>query len=98
MTKGWILRTVVGLALSFSLGVLALAKDKRASEPSNPSYDLPQPEKERIDANAYLQIREEVIGYSHLMEYASGLMDGIGAHLTGSAAGAMAGEKSVEPK
>ena len=135
MTNACILRTVVGLALSFSLGVLALAKDKRASEPSNPSYDLPQPGKKRIDANPYLRIREEGIGYSHAMEYASGLMDGIGARLTGSpnynaamrdlilprkpfphpemeeqrsapmkgvmpgtVAGAMAGEKSVEPK
>jgi carboxypeptidase Q len=84
MTTAGMLRNVVALALSFSLSVPALAKDKKAPEPSKPSYDLPQPEKEQIDANAYLRIREEGIGYSHVMEYASGLIDGIGPRLTGS--------------
>jgi hypothetical protein len=84
MANACILRTAVSLALLLSVSVPALAKDKKVPEPSRPSYDLPQPEKEQIDANAYLRIREEGIGYSHVMEYASGLMDGIGARLTGS--------------
>ncbi len=47
-------------------------------------YDAPQPEKEKIDLQMYDEIRNEGIAHSHVMEYASGLMDGIGPRLTGS--------------
>src|SRR5215472_11108123 len=47
-------------------------------------YDQPQPAHENLDLTMYQRIREEGIQHSHVMEYASGLMDGIGARLTGS--------------
>jgi carboxypeptidase Q len=63
-----------------------LAGDKAApkSEVDKPSYELPQPAKETLDLTVYERIREEGLGHSHVMEYASALMDGIGPRLTGS--------------
>ena len=59
-------------------------KNVTANELTQPSYELPQPDKERLDYQMYQRIREEALAHSHVMEYASGLMDGIGARLTGS--------------
>ena len=39
---------------------------------------------EALDLNMYQQIRDEGFHHSHVMEYASGLFDGIGPRLTGS--------------
>ncbi len=69
--------------------VLYTAADKKKNsaspaETSRPSYELPQPAKEDIDYSMYQQIREEGLKHSHVMEYASALMDGIGPRLTGS--------------
>ena len=63
-----------------------VAGDKAApkSEVDKPSYELPQPAKENLDLTAYQRIREEGLDHSHVMEYASALMDGIGPRLTGS--------------
>src|SRR5579863_1887784 len=79
-------------ALVILLAVVALplvAADKSKNKPnsadaSRPSYELPQPDKENIDYTMYQRIREEGLTHSHVMEYASALMDGIGARLTGS--------------
>ncbi len=46
--------------------------------------DVPQPTTESIDLNAYNAIREEGLQHSHVMDYAGGLIDGIGPRLTGS--------------
>jgi peptidase M28-like protein len=54
------------------------------SETSHPSYESPQPAKESLDLTMYQRIRDEGLGHSHVMEYASALMDGIGPRLTGS--------------
>lgn len=43
-----------------------------------------QPATESIDLNAYNAIREEELQHSHVLDYAGGLMDGIGPRLTGS--------------
>ena len=43
-----------------------------------------QPLVESIDMAAYQQIRDEGLNHSHVMEFASALMDGIGPRLTGS--------------
>src|SRR5277367_6317058 len=45
---------------------------------------IQQPSTEAIDLNAYNAIREEGLEHSHVMDYAGGLMDGIGPRLTGS--------------
>ncbi len=71
--------------LSFSL----LAADKKTKETKSddstrPSYEQPQPAVENVDLTMVQRIREEGLAHSHIMEYASGLMDGIGARLTGS--------------
>jgi hypothetical protein len=76
---------IFGLMLTPLLG--AKWEKRRATDsPSRavPSYDLPQPENETIDFNAYQSIRKEGTTYSHVMEYASALMDAIGSRLTGS--------------
>jgi carboxypeptidase Q len=46
--------------------------------------DVQQPSTESIDLNAYNAIREEGLQHSHVMDYAGGLIDGIGPRLTGS--------------
>jgi hypothetical protein len=75
------------LIASFTLSLAAAQKEKKvpvAKEPPKPSYELPQPEKETLDYRAYDEIRQEALAHSHVMEYASALMDGIGPRLTGS--------------
>jgi carboxypeptidase Q len=71
--------------LAFSM--FAADKDKKETTPKDsprPSYEMPQPEKESLDLAMYQNIREEALTHSHIMEYASGLTDGIGPRLTGS--------------
>jgi carboxypeptidase Q len=69
----------------FSLPLSAADKSKtNSSEASKPSYELPQPAKETLGLNMYQQIRIEGLTHSHVMDYASALMDGIGPRLTGS--------------
>ena len=60
------------------------SKENKAEETSKPSYELPQPATENLDYTMYQRIRDEGLSHSHVMDYASGLMDGIGARLTGS--------------
>jgi carboxypeptidase Q len=71
--------------LAFSM--FAADKDKKETTPKGsprPSYEMPQPEKESLDLAMYQNIRDEALTHSHIMEYASGLTDGIGPRLTGS--------------
>jgi carboxypeptidase Q len=77
--------TILIAGLTFSL--FAADKDKKETTPKeslHPSYELPQPEKESLDLAMYQSIRIEALTHSHVMEYASGLADGIGPRLTGS--------------
>jgi hypothetical protein len=50
----------------------------------NDAQMLRQPATESIDLNSYNAIREEGLQHSHVMDYAGGLVDGIGPRLTGS--------------
>lgn len=75
------------LLVCFTLPISAADKNKSntsSSDANKPSYELPQPAKETLDLSMYQQIRYEGLAHSHVMEYASALMDGIGARLTGS--------------
>src|ERR1700688_385103 len=75
------------LLISFTSPISAADKNKssaNSSDANKPSYELPQPAKETLDLSMYQQIRFEGLAHSHVMEYASALMDGIGARLTGS--------------
>ena len=80
-------RMLVVAALALSLCPCLSPANKRSKEisnPARPSYELPQPARENLDYTMYQRIRQEGIAHSHVMEYASALMDGIGARLTGS--------------
>jgi len=80
---------------AFSLSVLTLlavahAADKKPGKTVDPQQagwndaQMQQPGTESIDLNAYNAIREEGLEHSHVMDYAGGLIDGIGPRLTGS--------------
>jgi carboxypeptidase Q len=75
---------VLLLSGTFSVPAFAQKKSSAPKEPAKPSYEMPQPEREALDSQAYASIREEAILRSHVMEYASALTDGIGPRLTGS--------------
>ncbi len=69
------------------LSAHAADKKKAAAEPQPAAVDPyaeVQPATESVDLNMYQQIREEGLNHSHVMEFASALMDGIGPRLTGS--------------
>ena len=70
------------LALSFSAA--AQSKKDAPKDSPRPSYESPQPATESLDLSMYQSVREEAIAHTHVMEYASALMDGIGPRLTGS--------------
>jgi carboxypeptidase Q len=72
------------LVIYFTLPLAAADKKSNSPDANKPSYELPQPAKENLDLSMYQQIRIEGLTHSHVMEYASALMDGIGPRLTGS--------------
>ena len=87
MRNAKLLSVTTTLLIYFALPLSAADKSKtntNSSDSNNPSYELPQPAKENLDLNMYQQIRIEGLTHSHVMDYASGLMDGIGPRLTGS--------------
>lgn len=59
-------------------------KTKPAASAVTDPYAEVQPATETLDLAAYQRIREEGLNHSHVMDFASGLMDGIGPRLTGS--------------
>ncbi len=79
---------VAGLCVLSCVTVSLLGAQKKKAPPApgaaKPSYEVPQPQKETLDYAAYANIRAEALSHSHIMEYASALMDGIGPRLTGS--------------
>ncbi|HZC21920.1 MAG TPA: M20/M25/M40 family metallo-hydrolase [Candidatus Binatia bacterium] len=82
-------RFFLTLAVICGLTLFAPAADKKSKETkvddtAKPSYELPQPATETLDLTMYQRIRQEGLTHSHVMDYASGLMDGIGPRLTGS--------------
>ena len=82
------LRACLSLLISFALTLSAAAANKAktaAGDANQPSYALPQPQRETLDYGMYQRIRDEGLGHSHVMEYASALDDDIGPRLTGSA-------------
>jgi len=72
--------------ICFALPLAAADKktNPNSSDANKLSYELPQPAKETLDLSMYQQIRYEGLAHSHVMEFASALMDGIGPRLTGS--------------
>jgi len=62
------------------------AADKPKTQPPTvvDPYAEVQPATESLDMNMYQRIRDEGLNRSHVMEFATALMDGIGPRLTGS--------------
>ena len=78
------LRRTLVFAASVLLVTGSHAADKTEPAAGWNDSQMQQPATEQIDLNAYNAIREEGLEHSHVMEYAGGLMDGIGPRLTGS--------------
>lgn len=75
----------VVLCLSLILAPsLLVAENGKSPESAFPSYAQSPAEHESLDLSMYQRIREEGLYHSHIMEYASALMDDIGPRLTGS--------------
>src|SRR5277367_5529016 len=66
------------------------AADKTKTDKAKPTtaevdpYTEVQPATETLDLIAYQRIRDEGLNHSHVMDFATALMDGIGPRLTGS--------------
>ena len=75
-------------AVTLAGAVSLYAADKSKSAPAVPAaadpYSEVQPATECLDLNMYQRIRDEGLNRSHVMEFASALMDGIGPRLTAS--------------
>src|SRR5580693_7670207 len=71
----------------FAAALVLHAADKTKTPPAAAAtdpYAEVQPATETLDLNMYQRIRDEGLNHSHVMEFASALMDGIGPRLTGS--------------
>jgi hypothetical protein len=77
-----------------AVALLAAAVSLHAADKSKPApapavqpvdpYAEVQPAAEKLDLAMYQRIRDEGLNHSHVMEFATALMDGIGPRLTGS--------------
>ncbi|WP_348270843.1 M20/M25/M40 family metallo-hydrolase [Terriglobus roseus] len=81
---GALRRGVCAVTLLSTIAVTAVPVALAQAAKKVPSYYGPQPATEDIDLGIYAQIRTEGLSHSHVMEYISGLSDGIGPRLTGS--------------
>jgi hypothetical protein len=73
-------------AALLSAAVASHGSDKpkpSATAPVDPYAEV-QPATESLDLSMYQRIRDEGLNHSHVMEFATALMDGIGPRLTGS--------------
>ncbi len=70
--------------LCAAVALYAAEKPKPAAPASVDPYAEVQPATESIDLNMYQRIRDEGLNHSHVMEFATALMDGIGPRLTAS--------------
>jgi len=85
-------RRTVALAAAALLAtspVFSNETDKKSTKPAEASAgwnesQMQQPATESLDLGMYNAIREQGLEHSHVMDYAGGLIDGIGPRLTGS--------------
>jgi carboxypeptidase Q len=70
--------------LCAAVALYAAEKPKPAAPAPVDPYDEVQPATESVDLNMYQRIRDEGLNHSHVMEFATALMDGIGPRLTAS--------------
>jgi carboxypeptidase Q len=83
------MKIVAALFLALSLSALAAEKPKAVPAPAPAAA-------ETLDLETIARIRDEGFNHSHIMEYASGLFDGVGPRLTGSPDFAKAEQWSLE--
>ncbi|MGB6691573.1 MAG: M20/M25/M40 family metallo-hydrolase [Terracidiphilus sp.] len=79
-----VLRLFPLAALAAALTLHAADKPKAAAPAAVDPYAEVQPATESLDLAMYQRIRDEGLNRSHVMEFATALMDGIGPRLTGS--------------
>jgi carboxypeptidase Q len=90
MTKLYRLLPAVCLTAALASPFASFAADKSKADKAKPApaavdpYAEVQPATETLDMTAYQRIRDEGFNHSHVMEFATALMDGIGPRLTGS--------------
>jgi hypothetical protein len=78
-------RLVPAVFLAAAVLLHAAEKPKAATAPAaTDPYAEVQPATETLDLAMYQRIRDEGLNHSHVMEFGSALMDGIGPRLTGS--------------
>ena len=79
-------RLLPAIVLIAAVTLFAAEKPKPAAKApaATDPYAEVQPATETLDLNMYQRIRDEGLNHSHVMEFASALMDGIGPRLTGS--------------
>ena len=82
------LRIVAGTLFCAAVAANAAEKPKPKPAPPAPAavdpYAEVQPASETLDLAMYQRIRDEGLNHSHVMDFASALMDGIGQRLTAS--------------
>jgi hypothetical protein len=74
---------IVFLSVALLLHAASQPKPAPAQAATDPYAEV-QPATETLDLAMYQRIRDEGLNHSHVMEYATALMDGIGPRLTGS--------------
>src|SRR5271170_773762 len=75
------MKIVVSVFLVVSLSAFAAEKPRAASASASTPAQVVG---ETLDLETIARIRDEGFNHSHIMEYASGLFDGVGPRLTGS--------------
>ncbi len=83
-TKPFRLLPCVLLAAALALHAADKPKPAAPASAAADPYAEVQPATESLDLNMYQRIRDEGLNHSHVMEFGSALMDGIGSRLTGS--------------
>jgi hypothetical protein len=79
------LRIFPVVLLTAGIALYAAEKPKQAAAPAaTDPYAEVQPATETLDLNMYQRIRDEGLNHSHVMEFGTALMDGIGPRLTAS--------------
>jgi hypothetical protein len=79
-----VVRCFLVALLAAAVAVHAADKPKPAPPSAVDPYAEVQPATESLDMTMYQRIRDEGLNHSHVMEFATALMDGIGPRLTGS--------------
>ncbi len=79
-----VVRCFLVALLAAAVALHAADKPKPAAPAAVDPYAEVQPATESLDLAMYQRIRDEGLNHSHVMEFATALMDGIGPRLTGS--------------